>query len=625
VKTAQFRQAWKLGLKRILPLLVAALPLLIGSVLAQQAPPSDPPNTAFKVSEANQECLNCHDPEAEGGPAVHMASLAGSPHAEMDCTDCHSSFTAEAPHSEAMLAEKVDCSGCHSDAAEAFAESVHAPTKENAADVPTCTSCHAKAGDPHALSNPGKLARKDQVSMCSSCHNDHERMEKHGVDAEAVSSYEASFHGKALLRFNKQDTAICSDCHGSHNVLASTMPDSTVHKNNVAKTCGQSGCHPGATTNFANSGFSHLHLRVKEEPILSGTELFFKILTFTVLLFLLLGIAFDIRVAFFGPKRGQVSPIVATFVTLGFGSLIASIVLAILNNPAGFQTTIAAVGFGAIAAVAHVLTKHKHPREKRTSRMYQRFTVSQRIQHAVLALSFTALVVTGMPIRYPKNDILRGMYLAMGGIEVMRAAHRVAAVVLIVAWIYHTAELIWRWKKAGFTFESWTMWPRMRDVRDLVETFKYHLGIRKDEPRYDRFQFREKFDYFAVYWGMPIMVFSGLILWYPVQWGAVLPELGIPLAYIAHADEAVLAFLTIVTWHFYNTHFNPMHFPMNPVFVTGQLSEEEMAHHHADELARIKAQEAQMAAVDPQIEPAIEPEEVQQEPEDGAEPDEPKG
>lgn len=591
------------------------------------------PQVQPKLSEASQACMDCHDPEAESGPAMHLASLQGSPHKEMDCTDCHSSFTAEAPHSEKMLAEKVSCADCHSDAADAFAASVHGKTGATAGDLPTCLTCHTDGKDPHGVVQPSKGDRKDLVKVCSTCHNDAERMARNHVDVEAVSSYEASFHGKALLAFDKQNTAVCTDCHTAHGVLASTDPKSTVHSSQLTKTCGQAGCHVGATMSFANSGFSHLHLRVKEEPILGATELFFKVLTFGVLALLLLGIAFDMRVALFGKGHSELHRSVSVLIGLSFLSIITSIVLAVLNNPAGLYTTVGGIGLAVVAAIAHKVTKPASA-VAGGGKQYQRFTLSQRLQHLTVIVSFTGLVVTGMPIRYPKNEFLHAFYMAMGGMDVMRLVHRVAAVILIAVWIYHTIELLVRWKRAGFTFESWTMWPRKRDLTDLVATVRYHLGLTKQEPSYDRFQFREKFDYFAVYWGMPIMVFSGLILWFPVYYGGRLPDLGIPLAYIAHADEAVLAFLTIVTWHIYNTHFKPGNFPMSRVFITGTMSEKAMEEEHADELARIKAQEAAMAepegapeapaipeeeAVEAQAEPQVVPE---GEPDEGPKPEE---
>ncbi len=569
-------------------------PFVLVGVFAQDLMTQPDLGMAQERSEANLACMSCHDPETESAPAVHMAALDKSPHKELDCTSCHSSYTPEYPHTEEMKAEKPDCASCHPDSADALMLSVHGNIKDFPEDAPTCVSCHTTGTDAHAVVRPSEGTRKERVKLCSSCHSDVAKMERHNVDTDAVPSYEASFHGKALLRFDREDTAICTDCHTGHSVLTSTDPKSTTHRDQLTKTCGTAGCHVGATMNFANSGFSHLHIRVKNEPILTATEWFFKILTFSVLGLLLLGILFDMRVALFSKKPSGVSAPVVIFVALGFATLIASIAFAVFANPVGYYTTIASVGFGILAAGTHVLTKKKKPKVEGVKK-YQRFTVSQRIQHLLTIITFTLLVVTGMPIRYPNNDFLHSFYMSMGGMEVMQMVHRVSAVALIAVWIYHTIELLVKWKRANFSFDSWTMWPRRRDFSDLVGTVRYHLGKTEHAPSYDRFQFREKFDYFAVYWGMPIMVFSGLILWFPVFFGGFLPEIGIPLAYIAHTDESVLAFLTIVTWHFYNTHFKPSSFPMNPVFITGTLTEEEMREEHGDELKRIQAMEAATA------------------------------
>lgn len=567
----------------ILPLLIAITPFFFAFAQAQEPPAEE----AVPVSEANQACLGCHDPANEGGPGVHMAALQGSPHASNDCTDCHAEFTADAPHTTEMKKSKVACENCHPDVVEAFNSSVHGQKAATDTEVPTCISCHSDGKDPHAIQPSKTLTKKVRVEKCSVCHNDKAIMTRHGVDPEAVSSYEASFHGKAFLKFENSKTAICTDCHTNHSVMAATNPKSSTNDANVAKTCGQAGCHPGANASFAQSGFSHLHITIKDNPLLSAIEWFFKILTFGVIGFLLMGVAFDMKAALFSKKPIAVTRPVAFTVAAAFFFLVLSIILAVLKQPYGLYTTAAAVIMGAASGAFHVASKPKRDIDLPVERRFQRFTVSQRLQHLTLMITFILLVLTGMPIRYPNNDVMRGAYLALGGMDVMRLVHRVSAVILIIAWIYHTIELLVRWKKAGFSMDSWTMWPRKKDFSDVVGTVKYHLGMAPEEPEFDRFQFREKFDYFAVYWGMPIMVFSGLILWYPVFYSQFLPSIGLPIAFIAHSDEAVLAFLTIATWHFYNTHFNPHHFPMNPVFITGEVGEKDMQREHPLEYKRI--------------------------------------
>jgi cytochrome b subunit of formate dehydrogenase len=131
------------------------------------------------------------------------------------------------------------------------------------------------------------------------------------------------------------------------------------------------------------------------------------------------------------------------------------------------------------------------------------------------------------------------------------------------------------------------MIPTKKDAQDWWETSKYYFGRQAHLPQYDRFNFREKFDYFAVFWGLPVMMISGLILWFPVFFGNILPALAIGMAYIAHSDEAILAISAIVVWHFYNVHYNPDKFPMSWVWWHGKISEEEIQNEHPLEYKRL--------------------------------------
>ncbi len=197
-------------------------------------------------------------------------------------------------------------------------------------------------------------------------------------------------------------------------------------------------------------------------------------------------------------------------------------------------------------------------------RTFVRLSLFQRIQHWLLLGSFLLLALTGLPMRFPEVQWLGLIYVTVGGLQVARIIHRAAAIVMIADGIVHAVYITALLVRNRFRVRAaWPMIPNAKDARDWWATTKYYFGFAEELPEYDRFNFREKFDYFAVFWGLPVMMFSGLVLWFPVFFGNRLPDLALGMAYIAHSDEAILAISAIVVWHFYNVHYNPDKFPMS--------------------------------------------------------------
>jgi len=546
-----------------------------------------------------EACLACHGPDAEEEHAINTAGLSASPHKDLKCQDCHSAITG-APHTMEMLKEKASCGTCHSDQMEQLLKSTHSKKDRARDDHPTCILCHG-SGDPHAITAGARWTRQQKVEICSQCHRQSHRMQRYGVDPDAVPSYEESFHGKALLRFGNLQVAICTDCHGHHDVLSPSNPAAPTHPNNAPKTCGQSGCHQGAQVNFAMSGANHLRLAVKESPVLRAEVLFFRTLIFGVVTFLLGNIALDLRKRVFDdgppPRSGRT---VGFFIAMSFLCLVATIILATLEKEGALWAWLASMGLMALAFVSYFLRKRTHPAPPPTNEpFYPRMSRALRVQHGLLAVSITVLMLTGFPLRFPQAEEIRSIHALFGGLAGARIAHRVAAVVLILVWIWHLLWLLVRWHRAGYSFKSWTMWPTKKDFADFIQVTRNYLGLSNEEPKYDRYNFRNKLDYLAEYWGMPIMVASGLILWFPIYFGNQLPELALSVAYIAHGYEATLAFLAIVTWHLYNAHFSPDRFPMSPVWYTGVLPRSEMEHEHPLELARLEGRSEPLETASP--------------------------
>jgi cytochrome b subunit of formate dehydrogenase len=222
------------------------------------------------------------------------------------------------------------------------------------------------------------------------------------------------------------------------------------------------------------------------------------------------------------------------------------------------------------------------------ARSFVRLSLFQRIQHWALLGSFVVLAATGLPMRLPQVRWLGAVYALVGGLPASRAIHRTAAVVMVADGVVHVVYLAVLLVRSRFHVrEAWPMLPTWKDARDWWETSLYYFGRRRALPPYDRFNFREKFDYFAVFWGLPVMMGSGLVLWFPVFFGNLLPDIAIPMAYIAHSDEAILAISAIVVWHFYNVHYSPDQFPMSWVWLTGRVSEQDLKKDHPLEYERL--------------------------------------
>lgn len=216
-----------------------------------------------------------------------------------------------------------------------------------------------------------------------------------------------------------------------------------------------------------------------------------------------------------------------------------------------------------------------------TTKRYPRFDKAQRIEHAFMLLSFTMLSITGLPQKYPDTDWGQWIIWLMGGIEMNRMIHRGAAVILIVGSIYHLFSVGYRLLVRRVQM---SMLPGLKDVVDAIQTLGYNFGLIKNPPKMGRYTFGEKVEYWAVIWGTVIMILTGFMLWNPIATTRLFPGEFIPAAKAAHGGEALLAVLSIVTWHFYNVHVKSF----NKSMFSGSLSHHEMEEEHPLELAALE-------------------------------------
>ncbi len=231
-------------------------------------------------------------------------------------------------------------------------------------------------------------------------------------------------------------------------------------------------------------------------------------------------------------------------------------------------------------------------------RYYRRFTRTERIMHVVLMLSFVGLALTGLPLLFSDKPWASVLARLLGGFQAAGAIHRTCAFVMLVLFASHIIVVIRRGiankDLVGILWGPDSMVPQPQDAVDLYNHFKWFVGV-GPRPQFDRWTYWEKFDYWAVFWGMAIIGGSGLLLWFPVFFAKFLPGWMFNIATLVHGEEALLAVGFIFTIHFFNGHLRPEKFPMDTVVFTGRISEHELKHERTVEYERL-SREGRLAA-----------------------------
>lgn len=469
-------------------------------------------------------CAQCHAAIAgEHAAGVHGQALKHGNEAAPTCVVCHAGPHELKSTKSAGFHQAVPdtCGMCHTEIAEQFKNSVHGrAVGAGIPEAPVCTTCH---GEHRILSpkSPASTVNPAHVrETCEQCHGNVRLSRRFGLPPDRIVSFDASFHGLAA-KAGSESVANCASCHGVHNILPSSDPRSTINVKNLPATCGR--CHAGAGARFAIGAVHEL------------------------------------------PGRGE--PPLVRWVRIGYTILIPlTLGLMLLHNAGDWLRKLHDKRFRPAAARIRETVGAR----RRDIRMYP----FERIEHALLLLSFLTLVWTGFALKYPDQWWARLLVMWEHNFPVRGVVHRAAAVVMIAVAVMHAASLL----SSVWLREHWKLlWPKRSDVPEALMSFAYNLGLGRQRPRISSHSYIEKAEYWAVAWGTVIMGITGIMLWANSLLLRFLPKVALDLATAVHFYEAVLAALAIFVWHFYAVIFDPDVYPLETAFLTGVSVKEEEA------------------------------------------------
>jgi formate dehydrogenase subunit gamma len=213
-----------------------------------------------------------------------------------------------------------------------------------------------------------------------------------------------------------------------------------------------------------------------------------------------------------------------------------------------------------------------------------RFSGIQRAEHASIMLLFVVLAVTGLPQKYFDQGWAQTLTSMLGGIDPARWMHRAAGILFVLVTTVHLGRMIFLVVTGR---SKLSLVPTRQDFRDAIITLRYYLGVSDQQARFDRFDYRQKFEYWGLVLGAAVVGATGFVLLYPTAVTRFLPGQVIPAAQVAHSYEGLMAFLVVIVWHIYNAHLNPDVFPFDTTIFTGRISRERVRHEHPLEYERM--------------------------------------
>lgn len=205
---------------------------------------------------------------------------------------------------------------------------------------------------------------------------------------------------------------------------------------------------------------------------------------------------------------------------------------------------------------------------------FKRFTINQRIEHIIFFATFILLAYTGFPLKFPDEWWSRWMIASVGGFDNRTLIHHISGLIMLGVGAYHIIyHILLEKPRFDILFNP-------NDLKDIKQHIKYLIKDTNEHPKFGRYTWKQKFEYFGAGFGILIMGFTGMLMWNPFESMKYFPIGFIQMANLFHTWEAVLASLAIFIGHLYDEHLGK--FP-NMSWFTGVISEKEMMHEHPAE------------------------------------------
>ena len=636
----------------------SALLFLVLIVLGAQSWAAKQPKPSHPPKITSEECVACHadagmTKEINGKQvslAVDQKRFKASAHGVFGCTDCHADITS-APHEKPP--EKPKCATCHAEEDAAYNRGFHAQAVKSGDKLAaSCQDCHGNIHQILPVTDPkSKVHRSNVPATCGACHGQKFVMEASGHSAQPFINYEESVHGKSVAKQgDKSKAAVCTDCHGSHEILNGSNPKSSIAMANVPFTCAK--CHEKIEQEYITSIHGQALIRGNwQAPVCTDCHGIHTIKarsdpTSSVNAQNLSRSTCaqcheSVRLAGeFGVPGGRASTYLASY--HGLASKAGSKVVANCASCHG----------------AHNILPSSDPRSTinranlmKTCGQCHPGVTEKFIQGKVHVNAPLSADIGSVAVRWIRRMYLSLIFGTIGAMLVhnliiwrrklvlRRDAHRrivrrmdtnqrvqhltlmISFMVLVVtgfalkypdSWfasllslnetlrgiVHRTAGGVMI--AAGLYHLAYliadaegrrlisAMLPEPKDALDARDNMRHYLGFNVPRPQFKRFTYAEKIEYWALLWGTIVMASTGLALWFKVQVGHWLPRWWLDVATAIHFYEAVLATLAILFWHFYQVMYDPDVYPMNWAWYDGKMSVEHYQEEHGLDLETVR-------------------------------------